>query len=288
MSLDRLVQSAVNTGLAADVLGTLFAAELASVLRAIERRLRPIVTAAADGSATSIIKATQANRTRKAIGQALIDAGYPDLAESAYGTRLDALVAAVLETRELAQQTPKVSGAFERRIHAIKLLHETDLLDEGDEIARALWQAVMRGVFGARDVDSILADLADILDGSEARIRTLYDTSVSIFGRQVEALQAGDAPEAVFAYMGPADMKTRAFCEQHVGKVFTRAEIDALDNGQIDNVFLTGGGYNCRHVWTEVSKFSELRELLDTDQRIPEVEKQLERLRALQARKQAA
>jgi hypothetical protein len=103
--------------------------------------------------------------------------------------------------------------------------------------------------------------LADVLDHSEPQIRTLYDTSVSIFGRQVEALQAGDDPDTTFAFFGPVDEKTRDFCLEHVGKVYTRAEIDALDNGQIDNCFLTAGGFSCRHSWVEVSKFSELQDL---------------------------
>ncbi len=279
MSLADLVQSAVETAIEADVLGRQFAVELAAVMRAIERRLRPLVVSASEGSTTSIIKAANANRTRKAIEGALSESGYPQLAEGAYGRRLDGLVGRVLATRRLAQQTARLSGAFDARIAAIKLLHETDLLDEGDEIARALWQAVIRGVFGARDVDSILLDLGDILDASDGQIRTLYDTSVSIFGRQVEALQAGDDPEAVFMYAGPADKKTREFCRERVGKVFTRAEIDAMDNGQIDNVFLTGGGYNCRHTFMEVSKFSELQDYVGTDKRVPEVEAQLAHLK---------
>lgn len=276
MSIERIVQSAIDTASTVDVLGLQFAKELAVVLRSIERRLRPLVTSAAEGASTKIIKAAQANRTRKAIEQALTESGYPDLAESAYGSRLDPIVQNVLATRTLAQQAAKLSGAFDARIQAIKLLHETDLLDEGDEIARALWQAVIRGVFGARDVDSILLDLADILDASESQIRTLYDTSVSIFGRQVEALQAGDDPEAVFLFAGPADKKNRDFCHDRVGKVFTRAEIDQMDNGQIDNVFLTGGGYNCRHVFMEVSKLSELQDYVGTDKRVQEVEAQIQ------------
>ncbi len=279
MSIERLVQSSVQGSIAADVLGELFASELAKVLRSIERRLRPLVADAAEGSTTSIIKAAQANRTRKAIEHALTEAGYPDLAASAYGQRLDPIVDHVLSTRALAQQTARMSGAFDQRVQAIKLLHETDLLDEGDEIARALWQAVIRGVFGARDVNAILQDLADILDSSESQIRTLYDTSVSIFGRQIEALQAGDDEDAVFLYSGPADKKTREFCAARVGKVFTRAEIDAMDNGQIDNCFLTGGGFNCRHIWMEVSKLSELQDYVGTDRRIPEVQEQLDQIK---------
>jgi len=103
--------------------------------------------------------------------------------------------------------------------------------------------------------------------------RTFYDTTVNIFARQVEALKSSD--EDVFAYMGPADIKTRPFCHARVGKVYTKPEIEAMDNGQLPNVFLTGGGYNCRHVFQSVSKISELRDLVGTGKRIPEVEAQL-------------
>jgi hypothetical protein len=276
MSVKAIVGAANQTAETGDTLGARFARELALVLRSLERRLRPIVVDAAQGDKTSIIRAATANRTRTDIQAALTDAGYNDLAESAYSKRLDALVAKVLETRRLAQQTARLSGAFDARIQAIKLLHETDLLDAGNEIARALWQATIRGVFNAQPVDRILTDLYDVIDLSEPRIQTLYDTSVSIFGRQVEALQAGDDPDTTFAYMGPADKKTRPFCREHVGKVYTRKDIDEMDNGQIDNVFLTGGGYNCRHTWVEVSKFSELHDLAGTGERIPEVAAQLQ------------
>jgi hypothetical protein len=96
----------------------------------------------------------------------------------------------------------------------------------------------------------------------------------------VEALKAGDDPETRYAYLGPVDTKVRPFCRQHVGKVYTRAEIDALDNGQLNNVFLTGGGYNCRHVWNEVSKYSELYDYAGTERRVPEVRDDLDALAA--------
>jgi hypothetical protein len=275
VSLERLINAAGETVALADRLSERFALELAQVLRALERRLPPLIHDVTEGSSTAIVKASHANKARKALDDALTRAGYDDLAASAYGSRLDALTARVLDTRRLAQATARLSGAFDQRIAALKVLHESDLLDEGAAIARALWQATVRGVFGSRSVERILADLADIIDASEPQIATLYDTSVSIFGRQIEALQAGDDPDDAFLYAGPADKKTRPFCREHVGKVFSRGAIDALDNGQIDNVFLTGGGYNCRHVWMEVSKFSELQDYVDTGERIPEVEAQL-------------
>jgi len=56
-----------------------------------------------------------------------------------------------------------------------------------------------------------------------------------------------------FMYVGPLDSKTRPFCRRLLGEVFSRAEIDKMENGQTMNVFTTCGGYNCRHKWVAVS-----------------------------------
>lgn len=57
-----------------------------------------------------------------------------------------------------------------------------------------------------------------------------------------------------YAYDGPHDSLNRPFCDElktqgGAGRTWTRAEIDAMDNGQIPNVFLSCGGYRCRHQW---------------------------------------
>jgi hypothetical protein len=48
--------------------------------------------------------------------------------------------------------------------------------------------------------------------------------------------------------------------------VLTRGAIDSLSNGQLPNVFITGGGYNCRHSFLAVSD-PALVALADTGQR---------------------
>ena len=137
----------------------------------------------------------------------------------------------------------------------------------------------MRGAVSKRAARRLPQQIAQILEDAEARVQTLYDTAASIYGRQVEGEAAGDDPSTTFAYMGPVDAKTRDFCLRHVGKVYTRSQIDTLDNGQLSNVFLTGGGYNCRHVWQEVSKFSELYPLANTGERAPEIKEAVEEAR---------
>ena len=44
---------------------------------------------------------------------------------------------------------------------------------------------------------------------------------------------------------------TRPFCERLLksDRTYTREEIDRMNNGQIPNVFVTCGGFSCRHQW---------------------------------------
>ena len=70
------------------------------------------------------------------------------------------------------------------------------------------------------------------------------------------------AQEIRYEYSGLDDKLTRPFCEHllEVGKAYTRAEIEKMDNGQLPNVFLTGGGWNCRHQWIlDTSSFIEMK-----------------------------
>lgn len=274
----RLVHSANKTAQTADTISAKFARALSTILRDTERRLRPLLVDAKAGSPTAVVQAAQADQVRRELRTALRQAGYDELAAQATDAPFDRMAARVLTTRRLALQSAALSRGIVTRMDALKALHLGNLLEQGDDVAKALWQATLRGVFGSRSVDRILSDLAGVLEDTEPHIRTLYDTSISIYGRQVEALQAGDREEATFAYMGPVDQVTRDFCVEYAGRVLTRAEIDDLDNGQLDNVFLTGGGYNCRHTWIEVSRFSELRDLVGTEARVPEIQTQLDDL----------
>ena len=229
----------------ADGYGTTFARQVSGVLRSLERRLSRLLP---DLSPASRVRGTQLNQVRVGIREALTEAGYGALVQEAYQQPLVRIADAVLDA------AIPVRSTVAARLDALRVLATENLLAEGDALAHDLWQATMRGVLGGRDRGLILDDLAKRLDRSEAQMRTLYDTSLSIYGRQVEAIQAGNDPLTVYVYLGPDDEVTRPFCQERVGKEFTREQIDAMENGQIPDVFLAGGGYNCRHLWLEVAR----------------------------------
>ena len=65
-----------------------------------------------------------------------------------------------------------------------------------------------------------------------------------------------------YVYLGPDDNLTRPFCDSLVERRLLREQIDQLDNDQIADVWITRGGYNCRHGWfplygDEVEEFEQ-------------------------------
>lgn len=122
--------------------------------------------------------------------------------------------------------------------------------------ASAAMHRVMFSVAGL-PFDQLVGTIADSMDRTLASARTWADTSISAWYRTAASLQfdeiQADAPAAAlkFRYSGPEDIKTRPFCTALLmaGKSYTRDEIDAMSNGQLPNVFVTCGGYNCRHLF---------------------------------------
>ncbi len=275
--IPRLLAAANQVANTADRLSATFAKELTRVQRDLERELLRLVSDVQSGSRTAIALASRGLKLRSQIRDVLTKAGYDDLVDTATVGALERMTEAMSHLR-VAQQVSTFTSADLTRIEALKELARMDVLAKGDEIGIAVWRSVVQGLYSQRKPIDIIEDLADALDSEISEAATLYDTATSVFGRQVEALKSDDDPEALFSYMGPVDTKIRPFCKQHVGKVYSRSEIDGMDNGQLPNVFLTGGGYNCRHQFIAISKFSELVDLHGTDDRIPEIADQLKRV----------
>lgn len=256
-----------------------YATELGRVLRDLERELVPLVVEAKAGDPTALMRAVRAGKLRKQVIGALDRAGYGALAARYSDASLDAVVAQVGRLRGAAKLAAFVT-TDDAKIVALKKLASIDLLQQGAEIAHAAWRTLAQGIFTQRPTRVLLEDLADALDTELKDARRIYDTTVNIFSRQVEAMKSKGAPDEPFAYMGPVDDKTREFCLERVGKVFTRSQIEQMDNGQLPNVFLSGGGYNCRHQFIAVSKFGDAGKLVGTGERLPEVARQMEAVAA--------
>lgn len=78
---------------------------------------------------------------------------------------------------------------------------------------------------------------------------------IAEMNRSLTATSAEAAGLEYFYYSGPKDNITRPFCRKLIGKVVTASDINKLNNGIAgSSALMQGGGYNCRHSWTAVSK----------------------------------
>jgi hypothetical protein len=262
----RLKASAVKDARLVDALTDGFAEELSTVLDFLKTKIRGLVRKLETNTDGRIVS-TQRNlalalRMRADLLRVLEDAGYMQLARRAVDEPLDRLAAQVLRANDDAVQL----AAYDLdALVAMKQIRFAELLQVGEDIAVQLWRVTLDGVLGTRPVMDLVDDIADMLDTSAKRARTLYDTIVATYSRQVGLIGSSGEPDEAFLYVGPDDEKTRDFCADRVDQVFGRAAIDAMDNGQLPNCLISAGGYSCRHSFRRVSALdAELLALMDT------------------------
>jgi hypothetical protein len=260
--------AAVKDARLVDVLTESFAGELSTVLDLLKTRIRFLVRKLQASNGRVVANQTNlalALRLRSDLIAALEQAGYGRLALKAVDEPLDRLAASVLK----GASDRVALGAYDvDAIAAMKELRLAQLLNIGEDVAVQLWRVTLDGVLGTRPLLDLVDDIADVLDLSAKQARTIYDTLASTFSRQVAQIGTTGEPDEAFLYVGPDDDKTRDFCAERVDKVFSRKAIEDMDNGQLPNPMLTGGGYNCRHQFRRVSKLDvELLALMDTDER---------------------
>jgi hypothetical protein len=259
VTIDQLQRAAAHDAALIDALTDSFAEELAEVVKLLTARIRTLMRRLETGQdgriAATTLNLQQALRLRSDLLAVLQQAGYGSLVLKAVDEPLDRLALQML------RGMPPIAAFDVDALVALKEIRLAELLQVGEDVAVQLWRITVDGVVGSRPVLDLIDDIADLLDISERRARTVYDTAVSTYSRQVGQLGSTGEPDELFYYVGPNDDKTREFCQARVGKVFTRAEIEQMDNGQLPDVMLTGGGYNCRHQFKRVSPLDQ--ELID-------------------------
>lgn len=119
--------------------------------------------------------------------------------------------------------------------------------------AREIGKQLDYMVVSGRSVKEAAGAIRTTLDNKFQRYAKTYaETSLAIYDSAINALSYPQEDGAHYIYVGPLDDLTRPFCRERVGRIFTVAEIRNMDNGQLPDVFLTRGGYNCRHDWLYV------------------------------------
>jgi hypothetical protein len=129
-----------------------------------------------------------------------------------------------------------------------------------DQMAETMRRKALAGI-GGLTAGGLASLISEEVSKTPALAKTEAATATSSFYRTLADLsfrkiEEDESWEIRYRYVGPPakDPLIRPFCEHLMdrsakGSSWTRAQIDAMDNEQLDNVFVTGGGYNCRHQW---------------------------------------
>jgi hypothetical protein len=263
---DRLQLAGQSFASVADSLSARFSRELGRVLSVLERDLLGMVVGVREKNRTVLSRVGRLLTLRREIRKALETSGYQALVTRA---SLDVVerMAGVVSGSRIASAGAALGAVSPKRVQAVASLLREDLLGLGETLAHQVWRASVLAIYTGQKPAALVSALAKAIERSRAQAQTLFDTQTSIAGRQIVAAEE-QAPDQVFLYVGPVDGVVRPFCLEQLGMVRSRPAIDALDNGQLPNVFLTGGGYNCRHSWMAVSD-PDLVALADTGTRAP-------------------
>jgi len=118
-----------------------------------------------------------------------------------------------------------------------------------------LANSVTRNVLGAADRRTIIRDLGQTLKRTESQASQLFHDASIQFARTIQLEKAKEQGFEYFVSMGPRDGITRRFCGVVLNLIWSRPEIERMRNGQDSgSVFITHGGYNCRHHWQAVER----------------------------------
>lgn len=118
-----------------------------------------------------------------------------------------------------------------------------------DAVSKELYESTLTGTSFANSLNTIKQSV-DASLGRYAK-QALHDGLMQ-FDASINTKLALDAGATEFKYYGPDDSATRDFCQKHVGKTYTKEEIEEIWSGSwagkiSGDPFVVRGGYNCRH-----------------------------------------
>jgi len=226
------------------------------------------------------VLSNQRNLTRAVNAQAQIE---EMLLESGYRDATTNLMKSYDMVADMSMRGFKYAGvrdAFSQtNARAIVALKDLDLSRwerQGQELAGVLHQSIMDSVVSGSSFDDMATRIENALlgDGERApafrsRAETIANTTLMGFDRTISNRQAAVAGIETFIYLGPDDGITRPFCSAVLSMngsrefniptvdgdepIYTKEQIEGMDNGQGLPVAQFGGGYRCRHQFSPIS-----------------------------------
>lgn len=230
--------------------GDRFEKLIPQIIANIQREIDRITLTITDGNIADDLRITFLLENEAELKQAIqniLDNGYASAISGAYTDAID-------QGNDLLDESGVPFRLRRDQTELISTLKRSNTLLyslNSSESASLVFDALVSWAYSG-DINSLqpfnvaLEELGAIRHG-----RTIINTQVSKFFRVVNLNASLNAGVRRFRYAGPTP--EREFCQGIFNQVFTIEEINKMDNGQTNDVFTTGGGFNCRHFWVPVA-----------------------------------
>jgi len=238
-----------------------FEADMIAVQNNLMGRIKHLVQGIKTSPAGKILESDQANL---AFAQSSLAALQTSLKQAKYQDAIAGYINGFDET--VWEQAKNMADAFGTEItpaavdtQELKRM-KAGFMQEFDQIGEQAVMEVFRGIsasiFGGAPIshlEKVLRETitgTDVKGGSLKRYTKTYARSYLMgYDRKIGQMQADAAGYTRFLYLGPEDSETRSWCSSHIRKVYTKKQIEEMNNGQGIPVKTYGGGWNCRHFW---------------------------------------
>lgn len=244
-----------------------FRAELAAMVHAAQSRTLAVLQQKLEIVGGRVLQTPANMRALRTLDRVLMDS----LGRAGFDALVEEFVSGFNGTLPFFDQILDAISGFKGRPPGIEL-DKTDLsilesqqitaADGLSSIVEAAGAAAKRKTMysiAAAPFGEVVDQISATMSASVATASTMAETSLVMFTRTVtdrgfRQIENGLPKAAIkYRYEGPNDKLTRPFCkrmlQQTSGKQLTREQVEKLDNGQLPNPMITGGGYNCRHQW---------------------------------------
>lgn len=196
--------------------------------------------------------------------------------ESLYGTeftdqmkeeinKLSAVKGIISENLSSLGESAKFTSLDDKMMEALKDSYYADFASlsatNKERVVQAMYNQVISGASYSDLIETITGAVTGLKSVTGRPLETYAKTyardMTMNFHNSVMMKKAEDGNFNLFLYSGTLMSRSRKFCIQRAGKVFTKKDIQSWTYkwaGKSGPAFTHRGGYNCRHHWQPVKK----------------------------------
>lgn len=134
-------------------------------------------------------------------------------------------------------------------IQNLKAIDLSAFNEYGNGMIRVLSRELAYNTLAGKKRSDCIRSMTKAMDGQVDQATTFVDTALKQFDRAVTAEQWDEAGIDRYTFYGPNDNVTSVWCKEHVGKIYTAAQVDALKNPSGRSARIHGGHVRCRHLF---------------------------------------